>query len=100
MGGLRTSNLKERSEKAESRTPSGVPFSYMVSVFSLNCLQNSAMLMPRGPSAWPMAGPGRAEPEGTLSLTWRRKDIWENEGEVVWCGLVGFTVVVSTDDVL
>lgn len=33
------------------------------------------MLMPRGPRAWPIAGPGLAAPEGTRSLTCRRKDI-------------------------
>ncbi len=69
------SNLNDRSEKALRRTLNGTPFSQSVSDFSLNCLQNSAMLIPSGPRAWPMAGPGRAVPDGTRSLTWRTKDI-------------------------
>ena len=47
----------------------------MDSVLSLNCLQNSAMLIPSGPRAWPMAGPGRAAQDRTRSLTDLTRDI-------------------------
>ena len=46
-----------------------------------NNTNNSAMLIPRGPRAWPMAGPGRAVPEGTRSLTCRRKDMRRTSGD-------------------
>jgi hypothetical protein len=50
VGGDFTTNVKLLFENAERSTGIGVSFSYNF-VFSLNCLQNSAMFKPKGPSA-------------------------------------------------
>src|SRR5581483_4116721 len=46
----------------------GILMSPMFEVFALNCLQNSIMFTPCGPSAVPMGGAGLALPAGTWSL--------------------------------
>lgn len=56
-------------------------------VSSLNFLQNSIMLMPRGPSACPIAGPGFAVPAGTRIRTVRTNDIF--------CGLYAVATELS-----
>jgi hypothetical protein len=51
VGGDLVSNVNVRLENAERMTGIGISFSRFF-VFSLNCLQNSAMFIPKGPSAY------------------------------------------------
>lgn len=53
-------------------------FCTMCFVSSLNFLQKSIMLMPSGPKAWPIAGPGFAVPAGTRILTVRTNDMFSS----------------------
>src|SRR5882672_1231630 len=56
-GGVFVTKLNERSEKHVITTGIGIPGSSDC-VAALNCLQNSMMLRPRGPSAVPTGGDG------------------------------------------
>lgn len=76
VDGDRIVKVKDRSDMAESRTAKGVSRIHPSEMeVSLNCLQNSAMLTPNGPKAWPMAGPGLAVPAATRNLTIRTRDM-------------------------
>ena len=70
-----TSTNRQQADSAHKLTHGMGVFCTMCLVSSLNFLQNSIMLMPRGPRAWPIAGPGLAVPAGTRILTVRTNDM-------------------------
>src|SRR5262245_22386560 len=65
-GGVLVIKVNERSAKTVITT--GILRSPMFAVFALNCLQNSIIFTPCGPSAVPIGGAGLALPAGTWSL--------------------------------
>lgn len=66
-----------KTSKFLSRLTQGIGvFCTTCFVSSLNFLQKSIILIPRGPSACPIAGPGFAVPAGTRIRTVRTNDIF------------------------
>lgn len=77
---------RQQEDSARQLTHGMGVFCTMCLVSSLNFLQNSIMLMPRGPRACPIAGPGLAVPAGTRILTVRTNDMlsWRPLSFVLW----------------
>src|SRR4029077_4937988 len=66
-GGVLVMKVKVRSEKMVTTT--GITIPACPCVRALNCLQNSMMFTPCGPSAVPTGGAGFAAPAGHCSFT-------------------------------